>query len=92
MQDVPLTYPKPSSTRPYSRIRNNSIDETQGYIDNAPLFIGVGGGSSSGKKKMCKMIMDNLLKKKVQGQVVIIRLHTFCLSLMSGTTEICYLN
>lgn len=72
--NIPLIDPKqPPSTRKYSRIRNSISEDSPQSSSNTPLLIGVGGGSSSGKKEVCKMIMDNLIKKKVQGQVIIIR-------------------
>ncbi len=53
--------------------------ETTTTTMSPPLFIGVGGGSSCGKNQVCKLIMESLQSRKLQGQVIILR-HLYTLN------------
>ena len=73
MIETPLLDPRPSSASSSSLPHYSSIHTDLMISGTQPLFIGVGGGSSSGKKRVCTLIMESLLERGVQGKVMIIR-------------------
>ncbi|KAG9285341.1 hypothetical protein G9A89_010816 [Geosiphon pyriformis] len=56
-----------------------NVDDENSSFTRSPFLIGVAGGSASGKKTVCNMIMDKLLPKhvKVGRKVVVISLGDF---------------